>query len=62
MLTFPCLLHKLSVILTLKNGVKNVQAAAYNDARTVSSLILNFAFDTQGRLECFEYLQNFDQN
>ena len=39
---FPCLVHKLSVILTalnletsLKNGVKNIQAEAYNGARTV---------------------------
>ena len=33
---FPCLVHKLSVILTaVKNGVKNIQAAAYNGAHTV---------------------------
>ena len=37
---FPCLVHKLSVILTAQqykpqNGEENIQTAAYNDARTV---------------------------
>ena len=42
---FPFLVHKLSVILfalynktAVKNGVKKIQAAAYNGARTVSNV------------------------
>ena len=39
---FLFLVHKLSVILTalVKNGLKSIQAAAYNGARTVLSFLV----------------------